>query len=192
MENELFHEDRIFKNIILTENELCNKEFERCVFEHCSFSGFLFTSNLFSKCTFLNCDLSLAKFRKCKMDSVLFKESKVLGADFSECIDFLFSIKMEDCIADYALFTNRKMEKTTFRNTSLKNTVFSGADISESKFIHCDLEGAIFEHTNCKGTDFVSAINYIIDPAQNYIKHAKFSIYGTMGLLTKYDIIIEN
>jgi hypothetical protein len=50
---------------------------------------------------------------------------------------------------------------------------------------------AVFNRTILKEADFLTAKNFIIDPDINTVRKAKFSIYGLMGLLNKYDIVIE-
>jgi fluoroquinolone resistance protein len=53
------------------------------------------------------------------------------------------------------------------------------------------MAGAIFENTILEKADFRTAYNYTIDPVQNRIKKAKFSVTGIAGLLSRYDIAIE-
>jgi hypothetical protein len=54
------------------------------------------------------------------------------------------------------------------------------------------LAGATFDNTNLEKTNFTTAFNYSIDPDNNRIKKAKFSVPGVLGLLNKYDIVIVN
>jgi hypothetical protein len=50
---------------------------------------------------------------------------------------------------------------------------------------------AVFHHTTLEHVDFRTSYNYSINPENNRIKKAKFSIWGVSGLLYKYDIEIE-
>jgi len=68
---------------------------------------------------------------------------------------------------------------------------FSEADLSGAFFDHCELHDAVFVQTNLEEADFRSAYGFEIDPEQNRIKSAKFSLYGIPGLLSKYGINIE-
>ena len=68
---------------------------------------------------------------------------------------------------------------------------FGRADLSGSAFYDCDLKNSIFDSSNLSKCDFRKAINYAIDPDNNKISKAKFSLIGIPGLLTKYDILIE-
>jgi len=53
------------------------------------------------------------------------------------------------------------------------------------------LAGSIFDNSVLEKTDFTTASNYSIDPEINRIKKAKFSLPAVVGLLNKYDIVIE-
>lgn len=68
---------------------------------------------------------------------------------------------------------------------------FTEADLSISTFDHCDLSNAKFEKTNLEKADFTTAYNYTIDPEINRIKKARFAIPEVIGLLSKYDIVIN-
>lgn len=73
----------------------------------------------------------------------------------------------------------------------LEEVDFSEAELTGSQFTECDFRGAMFDQTNLEKADFRSSINYSIDPEANRIRKSKFSREGAMGLLAKYDILIE-
>ncbi|WP_311316321.1 pentapeptide repeat-containing protein [Kaistella jeonii] len=64
-------------------------------------------------------------------------------------------------------------------------------NLSSADFTDCDLSQTIFQNTNLEKADFRSAFNYTIDPENNRLKGAKFSLAGISGLLGKYQIKIE-
>lgn len=84
-----------------------------------------------------------------------------------------------------------KMKNTIFSECSIKEVDFSSADLTGSSFLNCDLSRSLFQHTIVEKVDFRSAINFSIDPEINRIKNARFSSAGIIGLLDKYQIIIE-
>jgi fluoroquinolone resistance protein len=189
--DSLFHEDKSFSNLIYTGKETRNREFEHCSFINCDFSNGVFASNKFIDCLFTGCNMAMVKLNNCQLNNVIFKDSKLLGVNFSECMDFLFAVKFEGCVLDYCSFAGKKMTKTTFNHTSLKNSDFTGSDLTKSSFLHVDLMNAVFNRAILKEVDFLTADNYIIDPELNNIRKAKFSLQGVPGLLNKYDIRIE-
>jgi uncharacterized protein YjbI with pentapeptide repeats len=84
-----------------------------------------------------------------------------------------------------------KVKSTLFKNSQLNETDFSECDLTGSVFDNCDMAGATFDNSNLEKVDFTTAFNFSIDPEINRIKKAKFSLAGVLGLLNKYDIIVE-
>jgi uncharacterized protein YjbI with pentapeptide repeats len=186
------HENKTFEKVVYSGKELRNREFEQCIFKDCDLSDSIFAHNRFTDCTFIGCNLSMIKLTSSSLRDVTFKQCKLLGINFSECEDFLFSVRFESSILDYASFMNKKMMKTKFIDTSMKQVLFTGSNLSHAVFDATDLADAIFNGTNLKEADFVNAYNYTIDPELNDIKKAKFSLQGVPGLLTKYGIRITH
>lgn len=187
----MIRENKSFNNNSCSELETAAGEFENCSFTQCDFSNRLFTASVFIDCIFANCNLTMVKLTDCLLNGILFKNCKVLGVNFSDCVDMPFDVKFEGCILDYCLFVRKKMLKTAFIDSSLRNADFSECDLTKSVFANADLMNVVFNRTILKEADFLTAKNFIIDPELNLIKKAKFSIYGAVGLLNKYDIVIE-
>lgn len=165
--------------------------FDNCTFSKCDFTNSKTLSCQFNDCIFTDCNFSMTDITQSTMNNAAFKNCKILGVKFNHCNDFIFEVAFDNCILDYSSFEKRKMSKTIFRNSSLKGVDFGGADLRQAKFLKCDLNEAMFYNTNLQNADFISAYNYIIDPAQNSIKKASFSKDGLAGLLAHFNIIIE-
>ena len=133
----------------------------------------------------------MAKLVATALQTVRFVNCKLLGVNFTRCKDFLLSFYFEKCTLDYANFFEKKIIKTTFKDCSVKEVEFSQANLSASQFINCDLTRSIFNQTNLEKVDFSTAFNYSFDLELNKVKKAKFSSSGIIGLLQKYQIIIE-
>ena len=88
-------------------------------------------------------------------------------------------------------FYKLKIKKTIFKSTKLEEVDFTETDLSGSVFENCDLHKTIFQQTILQKTDFRTAINYSINPEENNIKKAKFSLPDVVGLLNNYDIEIH-
>ena len=104
----------------------------------------------------------------------------LLGFDLEGAIAYRAGIALLDLIR---LVTNIAY----FRRFS-----FAEADLTEAVFKDCDLSGAIFDYTVLEKADLRTAQHYSIDPENNRLKKARFSIFGIAGLLDKYDIDIEH
>lgn len=187
-----FYEDQTFEQTVYTGTIAAKGEFVHCNFNNCDFTSFDLGKWELEDCVFTQCNFTMAQVRKTKMRDVRFKNCKLMGLDFSGCDEFLFSVSFENCQLDYASFFGRKMKKTKFISCSMRETNLEEADFSQAIFDHCDLLAASFVQTNLEQADLRTALNYGIDPEQNKIKKAKFSVQGLPGLLTKYDIEIED
>lgn len=188
---ETLHEDKTFDKIDYAGREMRGKEFLNCTFTNCNFEKADLAGNDFFDCVFRNCNMSMVKLNKTGLKNVQFFGCKLIGVDFTPCNDFLFGVAFTDCLMDYAAFQQKKMKKTIFRSCSLKESHFSGLDLSGSVFDQCDLMDALFQDNNLEKVDFVSARHFTINPTQNKMKKAKFSVSGLPGLLGHLDLEIE-
>lgn len=188
---EIIHEDKTFEKLNFTSQEIRNREFLRCKFKSCDFSSSNFNHNQFIDCEFVACNMAMLKLVGTTLSNVTFRDCKLLGVNFAESEDFLFSVHFVGGLLDFANFSSKKLPKTQFLNVSMKSVDFTRAKLQGSIFESCNLEGAVFNKTDLKDTDFYTAFGYIIDPELNNITKARFSLYGLAGLLTKYGIRID-
>jgi len=184
------HEGKTFEKIVYAEKVVKGREFQSCIFNNCDFSNSDFSYNKFLDCTFNGCNLSLMKLHGTTLNNTAFKNCKILGVNFSECDDFLFTVRFENCVLNYASFMGKKMAKTKFVQTDLKEVSFAETNLTGSVFDQTDLTGAIFNNTNLTLANLVTAYNYAIDPQLNIIKKASFSLQDLPGLLTRFNIKI--
>jgi uncharacterized protein YjbI with pentapeptide repeats len=165
-------------------------DLQDCKFKRCDFSDSEFLNTKFVDCVFDGCNLSMMRLRDSTLNNVVFKNCKIMGVNFSQCQDFLFTVKFEGCILDYSSFMDKKMAKTSFIQTSLKEVTFTRANLGGSVFDNCNLNETIFRETDLSGVDFSTAYNYLIDPEVNKMTKAVFSMSDVAGLLYKYGIKI--
>ncbi|MFD1256967.1 pentapeptide repeat-containing protein [Mucilaginibacter terrae] len=187
---QLTYDDQTFEKVIYTGKFITGREFQDCVFKLCNFSDSTFSDNKFLDCTFEGCNLALMKLGNTSLQSVTFKDCKILGVNFHECSDFLFSVEFVNCTLDFASFAGKKMLKTNFSKCSLKETSFIQSILTGSQFHECDMGGTVFNRTDLSSVNFVTAYNYTIDPEINTLKKAVFAEQGLAGLLVKYAIKI--
>lgn len=166
-------------------------EYEQCTFESCNFSEADLSGCVFLECTFAGCNLSLAKLGNTAFREVRFTDCKMLGLRFDQCNKFLFDIKTDRCNCNNASFFQVKLVKATFRSTQFHEADFAESDLSGSVFDQCDLSNAAFDQTVLEKADFRTSYHYALDPEQNRIKQAKFSLGGLPGLLGKYQLEID-
>lgn len=166
--------------------------FENCTFKGCDLSNINFSGSDFIDTVFDTCNFSGAKFSNSGLKNVTFKGCKLSGVNLGNCNDFLFSANFEDCILDYASFHKKKNKKCSFVNCSMKSTDLTEADLTEATFQNCDLQNAEFGRTILVSANLTTSVNFTIDPEQNHMRKAKFSQEGLIGLLGKYNIVVES
>jgi fluoroquinolone resistance protein len=186
-----YFENRSFENIDFSKEPLVIADYEECTFSRCDFTETQLNNFAFIQCTFTGCNLSNAKVEGTGFRDVKFIGCKLIGIDFSVSNSSMISLYFEDCIMDYVSLARLHLKKTEFHNCSLIRAFFDDADLSSSVFIRCNLKNAVFGKTNLEKADLSTSYNYSIDPENNRIKKAKFSVPGLPGLLVKYDIIIS-
>lgn len=190
MQEEIYYDDRAFSQADFLEKGRRTTTFNNCVFKKCDFSEVDFRGCNFINCEFDGCNLSMMKFNHVGLDNVNFKNSKLVGADFSVAKDFLFSVNFADCVLDYSTFARKKNRKAKFVSCSLKGTDFTETDLTLASFKQCNLSGAVFMRTVLAQANLSEAYNFSIDPEQNNVRKALFSSSGLSGLLHKYDIVV--
>ena len=167
------------------------RTFENCKFINCDLGYAHLSGMVFINCRFEGCNLLLAHVAEAGLQDIYFKDCKISGVDFSKSRDFLFGVSFDNCILDNAIFYKRKNKGAEFKDCSMVETDLTEADLTDVKFINCNLNRAFFSRTILKNADLRSSYNYTIDPDNNNIKKARFSVHGLPGLLAKYDIKIE-
>ncbi|SDM38048.1 pentapeptide repeat-containing protein [Kriegella aquimaris] len=186
-----FIADKTFKDFNNVKQRLTKAEYENCIFERCNFADGDLANQNFMECKFIACNLSNTNLTNTIFKDCLFKESKMVGVKFSDCNSFLMSFTFENCILDFASFYQLKIKNTRFIASKLEGVDFTETDLSGCQFDRCDLKGAIFQHSLLERADFRTAFNYSLDPEINRIKKALFAAPEVVGLLQKYDIVIE-
>jgi fluoroquinolone resistance protein len=185
------NDDMHFENIDFSIKELVKSDYDTCTFKSCTFTNTDLSNLSFSECEFSGCDLSLVKTCKTSFKGVRFRDCELLGVHFEKCNEFLFSVSFKKCILNMASFHKLGLKKTQFKECILQETDFTECDLTGSTFDRCNMNRAVFSRTILEKVDFRTSYDYSIDPENNRIKKAKFSLLGIVGLLNKYDIQID-
>lgn len=167
-------------------------EFEKCTFRKIDLSGASFVKSNFINCHFDECNLSKVNVGFTKFDEVAFVKCRLAHVDFGHCNAFGFSVSFQACNLDFTVFLNRNLKKIRFDTCSMKEAHFLRCDMTGAVFVECDLELAKFGENNLSQADFTSSYNIRLNPDDNKLKKAKFSLRHLPGLLSKYDLDIRN
>jgi len=191
MENE-YAVNKIFEKIDFNQIPLKKGEYENCTFVNCNFNSADLSNIIFSECLFTGCNLSMAVLTDTAIRETKFRECKMLGLKFENCNRFGLSFTAENCQLNHSSFYQLKFKNAVFAHCLLHETDFTESDFTGTVFNDCDFSLAVFNHANLEKTDFRTSYNYSINPENNRIKKAKFSLPAVTGLLDTYDIEIED
>lgn len=186
-----FFADQQYLKIDYTQTPLTKGHYDNCVFSQCNFKGGYVDNILFTDCQFIDCDLSNSNIAHTQFNTVAFKKCKLVGVRFDRCDQNLLQISLAHCNASLACFYAMQLPNTAFVHCNLQQTDFELANLSKASFANCNLQNAIFSQTNLNQANFTTAINFDIDPSNNQVKKAQFSLGGLVGLLKKHDIVIH-
>jgi fluoroquinolone resistance protein len=179
-----------FTGLTYTNNKIADKEFEDCLFEKCIFIDCVFENCRFLDCTFSECSISATKPFNSQFATVHFKDSKVMGVDWTRASS-IRQLTFNHCNISYSNFSFLKLPQLQLIDCIAKEVNFNSTDLTAGVFTKTDFLQSIFSSTNLTRADFRHASNYGIDFHFNVLKKAKFSLPEAMSLLTSLEIELE-
>ncbi len=186
------YQSETFTGISFSRKELADRKFDDCTFIECDFSETLFSRCRFSDCRFIKCNLSVMRVTTTRFGGVVFRESKLLGIDWTRAnwsSPILGSVfQFHECILDDSSFWGLKLKGMVARRCRAHEVDFRDADLSQADFFGTDLENTVFGQTNLTGANFAQAQNYGIDVLNNQVRKAKFSRFEAISLLESLGI----
>jgi uncharacterized protein YjbI with pentapeptide repeats len=194
IESHVHYADEVFKEVRVEHVELVSSEFHDCVFFHSSFPESIFRRCRFVNCVVRECDLSLIKLPESSFTSTLFENSKVMGVNWTEAhwakTGLANPVRFSKCAISHSTFIGLSLRGIQIIDCVATDVDFREADLSQADFGGTDLSESIFGQTNLFQADLSRARNYRIDPGQNVLKQARFSLPEAMSLLHSMDIVL--
>lgn len=185
---------QVFEEARLEQPQLVSSAFYDCTFIRCSFRESVFDNCRLVNCTFKHCDLSLVQVPNSAFSATKMEQSKIIGIDWTHA-DWS-STKLADpigffkCDISHSTFIGLSLKNVQIQECIAKNVDFREADLTEAVFAGTDLFESLFNGTNLTKADLSRSRNYHIDPGQNILKRAKFSLPEAMSLLHSLDIVL--
>lgn len=164
--------------------------FDDCTFVNCDFSKSLMYKCKFTECKFIDCDLSLSTLKSCTFNDVTFEKSKLLGISWSDC-DEPFDIVFDSCNLSQNSFHMLDLRQIKFIDSLIKDSGFEECNLEKALFDNCDLQLTVFINNNLTKANFETSKNYLIDPKQNNIEKAEFSLPEALSFLTLLPIKLK-
>ena len=172
-------EDKIFEGCRFINVNIPESQFIRCKFIDCEFS---------------NCNLSAVQFKSSSFSNITFFESKATGINWTMLnwphIRLSSPFQFYNSIISHSSFYDLELQELVIEACIAHDVDFREADLRRANFKLTDFEKSQFIHTNLSAADFTEAHSYSIDPTQNDIKKAKFSLPDAIHLLDGFDIKI--
>lgn len=164
--------------------------FDDCTFIKCDFSKSKISNCKFTECKFVNCDLSLSILKSSTFNDVTFENCKLIGISWSSCQE-PFDVKFESCNISQNSFHLMDLRKMKFINSLIKDSGFEECNMEKTLFDNCDLQLSSFIKNNLKKANFVTSKNYLIEPKQNDLTKASFSLPEALSFLSLLPIEIK-
>lgn len=192
IKSESDYSDQTFKDLALVSAQITDTTFLGCSFERCVMVESIFQNCRFVDCLVEKCDCSLLQIPNSVFSNSRFEGTKLIGVNWS------LANWLERGIGDPLVFKNCSLSHSTFlgvhlgavifRRCELVNVDFRETNVSGADFAFSDLRDSIFLSSDLSNADLRNARNYHIDPSQNKIKKARFSLPEAMALLYSMDI----
>lgn len=181
-----------FKGLDFSNQEIAAIEFDDCQFEQCNFSEATLRRCKFVDCDFLGCNLSNVQLEYSKFSEVCFRDSKLIGIDWTKVAwpKFIFAspIKFYQSILNDSSFNGLVLQELVLEECKVHHVDFRDGDFTLANFTYTDLTASLFAKTNLTSADFSEASNYDINIFNNIIKKATFSRYEVIRLLDSLEI----
>ena len=181
---------------ILKAEDFQGQHFSHHLFEDCTFLPGDYSQVEFSFCTLRDCTFSRAMLREAcfpesKLQQVRFEECKLTDINFKEVNPIAFELTFDKCKLEYCTFAGLIMNGFQFGKSEIIACNFWQCKIGEANFYGCNLKESQFENCTLKQTDFRDAQHYHIDPTQNQLKGARFSLPDALVFLRHFGIKVE-
>ena len=153
--------EKEFQGVHADREEICNAQFQECVFQSSSFIESTFKNCEFEDCIFKNCDLSLIKSVATSYVNCKFMSSKCVGIDWTKTnIAFSLDISFEESTLNSSVFYGLDLQNISILHCLAKEVNFEESNLTSAKLIGTDFSKSRFQHTNLTKADFSQAKNY--------------------------------
>lgn len=186
------YSEEVFRDTALEGSVLSGSEFEECRFVGCSLSESEIRACRFAECTFEQCDLGLIRLPRSVFSACRFEDSKIIGVNWTEAAwpetRLWVAVGFERCVMNHSTFLGLNLREMRVVDCTAHDVDFREADLTKVNFSGTDLSGSLFTNTDLTGADLRSARAYRIDPRENTLTGARFSLPEAISLLDGLDI----
>lgn len=192
MESDGRYEDQTFSDLFLEFGYLETAVFVNCTFRDAILTETEFRGCRFVECAFVRCDLSLVKWTHSTFAGVLFEGCKLAGIDWTQldwqAVRLGEPFRFRQCALNHGTFIGLSLPELMAVDCTAVDVDFREADLTRADFSGSDLRDSLFSRTNLTRADLRRARNYSIDPGQNTLTGARFTLPEALALLYSMDI----
>lgn len=164
--------------------EICiSDEISEMHFISCDFTRADMSLLDISNCIFEHCDFSLTNLKNTQISDVKFQKCKLIGVNFEQINNRFSRAEFDACLIDTCNFSDLDLRQFKFKNCVFQNSTFLRTNLEKINFQNCTFPKTQFEGANLKQTNFSTAREYFINPKNNNIAEAKFSLPEALSLL---------
>ena len=191
MLKKIEYEDELFSKLDAGSLKIQDKTYIDCRFENCKFIGTDFSYSSFEDCLFDNCNLSLTIFNGARLRNAVFENCKLVGVNFKQCDRFIFEVHFKKCLMQSCNFSELKLRNSLFKESRIFECDFVRTKLIGADFKNSYLTDSIFDNSDLSKADFEDAVGYNINPLNNKLVGAKFSMPDVVSLLNVFDLKIK-
>lgn len=186
------YRDLVFTDLILDNEDMGRVRFESCAFERCVFDGGQWKLCRFEQCRFQDCRLLNVKLPSSRFHDVRFTRCKLAGINFGQLdTKLIFSAMVEDCKLLSCTFPRMDLSRCRLTGNEWEDCFFDEANLSGLDFSGAVFGGSRFARCNLEGSDFSDAAEFLLDPRENRLRGAKFSVGSALELLGFFGIVLK-
>ncbi|PQO25575.1 hypothetical protein C5Y96_24905 [Blastopirellula marina] len=186
----VFH-DVTFTGLDLSGAQLRNKEFSNCRWESCHFFETELVECNFEDCFWKSCNLSVTVLKGAGFVDCRFYGSKLLGVNWAAGTRMPFRVSFENSDLSNSSFARMRLTKIQMKRCRLREADFSHTKMPYADLSGCDLKDARFFGTDLSNANLRNAEAYCIDPTQNTLKGARFSLPEALSLLQPFQVVVD-
>lgn len=183
-------EDEEFSRLVFTDISLANHEFARCRFIECSFVDADLSGAQFDSCAFSACNLSNPRIDKARFIDIDFSLCKLAGLAFYRCSQGVFDLRFSGCHITSCNFSDVRMKGCGFKGCEIKECWFQDSFLVEADFSGSTFLDTLFHGCDLQKASFLGSHGYSIDPRNNKVRKARFSLPEVLSLLEGFEIVI--
>lgn len=165
-------------------------EFRGCRFDSVRFVEGALANCMFDECEFYNSDLTMVRLDGTGLFGIRFTRSKLMGVNWTQARG-VPDLYFEQCTLDHSSFMGMPMSKAVFDSCRMLEVNFVETDLRQARFSNCDLNGSRFLRTNLGKANLSTATRYVIDPVNNTVRNAIFSLEGAVNLTEFFGIKVD-